>query len=333
MSRPTIALAMMDGLLAHAFDPEHLARLEQAGELLDPIPMSRFDDDRAAALLGRAEVLVGHWGCPTLTDEVMAAAPRLRLFAYAAGTVKWQVTDAVWRQGVVVTSAAVANAVPVAEYAAGAILLAGKGVFLFAAKERQPDARVPLDPFRIGNFRRRVGLVGASFVGRQVVELLGPTDLDLAIADPYLSEEDAAALGVRRMELDELCAWCDILSLHAPDIPATRHMIGATQLAALHDGVTIVNTARGGLVDHEAMRSELRAGRLAAVLDVTDPEPLPADDELRTLPNVLLTPHVAGAVNSELWRLADLAVVEVERYAAGLPPLHPVHEADLERLA
>ena len=81
------------------------------------------------------------------------------------------------------------------------------------------------------------------------------------------------------------------------------------------------------------MRSELREGRLAAVLDVTDPEPLAADDELRSLPNVLVTPHVAGAVNGELRRLADLAVGEVERYAAGLPPLHPVLEADLERLA
>jgi phosphoglycerate dehydrogenase-like enzyme len=333
VSRPTIALAMMDGLLSHAFEPEHLERLDQVGELLDPLPMSRFDDDRATALLGQTEVLVGHWGCPTLTDEVMEKAQGLRLFAYAAGTVKWQVTDAVWHRGVTVTSAAVANAVPVAEYAAGAILLAGKGVFLFAAKERQPDARVPLDPFRVGNFRCRVGLVGASFVGRKVVELLRPTDLDLAVADPYLSEEDAAALGVRRMELDQLCGWCDILSLHAPDIPSTRHMFGAVQLAALHDGVTIINTARGALIDHEAMRSELREGRLAAVLDVTDPEPLPADDELRTLPNVLVTPHVAGAVNGELWRLADLAVVEVERFAAGLPPLYPVHEADLERLA
>lgn len=333
MSRPTIALAMMDGLLAHAFDPEHLDRLRQAGELLDPVPMTRFDDERATELLAGAEVLVGHWGCPTLTDEVMAMAPKLRLFAYAAGTVKWQVTDAVWRRGVAVTSAAVANAVPVAEYATGAILLAGKGVFLFAARERQPDARVPLDPFTVGNYHRRVGLVGASFVGRKVVELLRSTDLDLAIADPYLSEQDAEDLGVRRMGLDELCAWCDILSLHAPDIPSTRQMIGAAQLAALHDGVTIVNTARGGLIDHGAMRAELRAGRLAAVLDVTDPEPLGPDDELRTLPNVLVTPHVAGAVNGELRRLADLAVVEVERYAAGLPPRYPVHEADLERLA
>ena len=166
-----------------------------------------------------------------------------------------------------------------------------------------------------------------------MVELLRSTDLDLAIADPYLSEQDAEDLGVRRMGLDELCAWCDILSLHAPDIPSTRQMIGAAQLAALHDGVTIVNTARGGLIDHGAMRAELRAGRLAAVLDVTDPEPLGPDDELRTLPNVLVTPHVAGAVNGELRRLADLAVVEVERYAAGLPPRYPVHEADLERLA
>jgi phosphoglycerate dehydrogenase-like enzyme len=324
---------MMDGLVAHAFEPVHLERLAQVGTLLDPVPMSRFDDERALELLAAAEVLVGHWGCPTLTEEVVAAAPRLRLFAYAAGTVKWQVTGAVWRAGVTVTSAAAANAVPVAEYAAGAILLAGKGVFLFAARERDRDASVPLDRRTVGNYRSRVGLVGASFVGRRVVELLGPTDIELAISDPYLGEQDAAALGVRRMGLDELCAWCDVLSLHAPDVASTRHMVGAEQLAALHDGVTVINTARGALIDHVALRAELRSGRLAAVLDVSEPEPLPADDELRSLPNVLLTPHVAGALNGELWRLAELAVHEVERLAHGLAPLHPVVEADLERLA
>ena len=92
-----------------------------------------------------AEVLVGHWGCPTLTAEVLDRAPRLRLFAYGAGTVKWQVTDAVFERGIVVTSAAAANAVPVAEYAVAAILLANKGVFVVREQQRDPDARVTLD--------------------------------------------------------------------------------------------------------------------------------------------------------------------------------------------
>jgi phosphoglycerate dehydrogenase-like enzyme len=274
--RPAIVLAMLEGLAGHAFTPEHLDRLRAVGDLLDDAPLEDFSTERARELLGRARILVGHWGCPTLTAEVLSAAPHLELFAYAAGTVKWQVTD-------------------------------------------------------VG---KRVGLVGASHVGRLVIERLAPYDLSLAVYDPYLSAADAAALGVELVaDLDELCAGVDVLSLHAPDVEATKGMIGARQLSLLRDGATFINTARPALVDTRALEAELRSGRIAAILDVTDPEPLPVDHELLRLPNVFVTPHVAGAAGTELTRLADLAVEEVERHVAGLPPRYPVTAADLDRIA
>lgn len=332
--RPTILLAMMPGLLDYAFTADQRARLDAVGGVLHGgEPVDDLSTPEALEMLARTDVLVGHWGCPTLTEEVMAAAPRLRLFAYAAGTVKWQVTDAVWARDVRVTSAAAANAVPVAEYTVAAILFANKGVFSFAARERDPDAKVPIDPTRIGNVGRRVGLVGASHVGRIVIELLRPYDLEIAVADPYLSEEDARALGVARMELDDLCAWAELLSLHAPEVEATKGMIGAAQLAALPDGATLVNTARGGLIDEDALIAELSTGRISAVLDVTAVEPTPADSPLRALPNVFLTPHVAGAAGTEMVRLAELAVEEVERWVAGEPARYPVVAADMDRIA
>jgi phosphoglycerate dehydrogenase-like enzyme len=333
-ARPTIALAMLDGLLEHAFSADHLDRLRSVGDLLDERPLTDFADDRSARLLAQADVLVGHWGCPTLTAEAVRRAPRLRLFAYAAGTVKWQVTDAVWEREVVVTSAAAANAVPVAEYTLAMVLLAGKGVLLAREAQRDPDVRVPLDPMRIGNAGKRIGLVGASHVGRLVIELLAPHDLQVAVYDPYLTSEDAERLGVHLVEdLDELCAGVDVLSIHAPDVEATRGMIGAEQLARLPDGATLINTARPALVDTAALEAELRSGRIAAVLDVTDPEPMPPGHPLLSLPNVFVTPHVAGAAGNELVRLAELAVTEVERFAAGHPPLYPVTAADLDRIA
>jgi phosphoglycerate dehydrogenase-like enzyme len=334
VSRPAIAFAMLDGLVAHAFTPEQRARLETVGQVVDPVPLASFDDDRARAVLAETEVLVGHWGCPTLTAAALEAAPRLRLFAYAAGTVKWQVTDAVWARDLIVTSAAAANAVPVAEYTVAMILLANKGVLLSRELQRDPTIRVPLDGATIGNHGRRVGLVGASFVGRRVIELLRPYDLVVAVYDPYLSDEEANALGVEKVdELGELCASVDVLSLHAPDIEATRSMIGAPQLAALRDGATFLNTARPALVDTAALEAELASGRISAILDVTDPEPLPAGHPLLALPNVFVTPHVAGAAGNELYRLGELAVREVERFARGEPPLHPVRAADLDRIA
>ena len=334
MARPGIVLAMLDGMVEHLFTPAQLARLDAVGRILDPAPLARWDDPRADALLADAEILVGHWGCPTLTEAVMRRAPRLRLFAYAAGTVKWQVTDAVWARDVVVTSAAAANAVPVAEYAVAAILLANKGVFLVRERLRDADARVPLDLTRVGNCGTRVGIVGASFVGRLVIERLRATDLVVLVYDPYLSAGEATALGVEKVDdLDDLCATVDLLSIHAPDIPATRGMISAAQLARLHDGVTVINTARPALVDQEALIAKLTAGRLAAVLDVTDPDPLPAGHSLLTLPNAFITPHVAGAMGNELRRLSELAVVEVERFVAGDPPLHAVRAQDMDRIA
>jgi phosphoglycerate dehydrogenase-like enzyme len=334
MARPTIALAMMDGLVDVAFTPAQLARLGVAGEIVDPVPLASFDDERAPSVLANAEILVGHWGCPALTAEVLRAAPHLRLFAYAAGTVKWQVTDDVWSRDILVTSAAAANAVPVAEFSVAMILLANKGVLLFRELLRDPGIRVPLDHMAIGNYGCRVGLVGASFVGRKVIELLTPYDLELAVYDPFLPADEAARLGVEKVDdLDALCASVDVLSLHAPDVEATRGMIGAAQLAALRDGATFVNTARPALVDTAALEAELLAGRIAAILDVTDPDPLPAGHPLLGLPHVFVTPHIAGALGNELHRLAELAVQEVERFTQGQPPLHPVQRADLDRIA
>ncbi|MGZ4794825.1 MAG: hydroxyacid dehydrogenase [Acidimicrobiia bacterium] len=332
--RPGIVFGMLDGMLEHLVTRRQLERLEAVGRILDRRPLAAWDDPRADDLLAEAEVLFGHWGCPTLTAEVLDRAPRLRLFAYAAGTVKWQVTDAVFARGIVVTSAAAANAVPVAEYTIAAILLANKGVFLVRERQRDPAVAVTLDLARVGNRGTRVGIVGASFVGRLVIEGLRATDLELAVYDPFLSTTDAGALGVEKVDdLDELCGSVRLLSIHAPDIPPTRGMIGARQLALLPDGATVVNTARPALVDQDALVAELTSGRLAAVLDVTDPDPLPAGHPLLALPNAFVTPHVAGAMGNELARLSELAVTEVERHVAGAPPLHPVVAADLDRIA
>jgi phosphoglycerate dehydrogenase-like enzyme len=166
-----------------------------------------------------------------------------------------------------------------------------------------------------------------------VIELLRPYDLEVALFDPFVDAEGAAALGATALGLDELCATSDVVSIHAPDLPETRGMIGARQLAAMRDGATLVNTARGRLVDHAALEAELVAGRLMAVLDVMHPEPLPPDSPLWQLPNVFLTPHLAGAQGRELARLTDLAIDQIERFVRGEPLTEEVREEDLSRMA
>ncbi len=335
MSRPriNIAVSMMDGLGDAAFSAAHWERLTEIGTVLNLQPLTALDDDRAAEVLATADVLLGHWGCPTLTEDVLRRAPKLKLFAYAAGTIKWQVTDGVWERNIVVTSAAAANAVPVAEYTVAMIVLANKGVLLFRERLQNPDANVRF-PRSIGNAAKRVGIIGASFVGRSVIELLAAYALDVVVYDPFLGDSEANELGVSiESDLNRLCATCDVVSLHAPDIPATRDMLGGDQFAAMRDGTVFINTARPALVDQDALLAELQSGRISAILDVTTPEPLPVDHPLLALPNVFVTPHIAGSIGTELSRMADLAITEIERFTTGLPPLHPVHRADLDRIA
>ncbi|MFC1430185.1 hydroxyacid dehydrogenase [Streptacidiphilus sp. N1-3] len=332
--RPRTMLAMSPELLPRILGTAAADRLALVADLV-PGVFDDFGTRRARQALAETEVLLSFWGCPPVDRAVLAAAPRLRAVVHAAGSVKYIVTPECRLRGIAVSSAAWANALPVAEYTVAAVLMSNKRLLQISADFRRVRH---LDDWHhryadVGNYRRTVGLVGASRIGRRVIELLRPYDLDLVVYDPYLGRAEAEALGVRRLGLDELCAVSDVLSLHAPALDETRGMIDRRRLALLPDGATVINTARGSLIDTEALVDELSAGRLHAVLDVTEPELLPADSPLYALPNVLLTPHVAGSVGGELHRMADSAVAELARYAAGQPFQHPVLLEEWDRTA
>lgn len=334
-TRPTAALAMAPLLTADLLGEAQRDRLAGLCDVPDPEPLTRLDDERAGALLPRVEVLLTGWGCPPLDAAALARAPALRGVFHAAGTVRPIVTDAVWERGLLVCSAAAANAVPVAEFTLAAILFANKRVFQLQRRyrERRGWGLWSRELPGLGNLDKRVGIVGASRIGRRVIELLRPFDFEVALHDPYVDPAGAAALGVAPMELDALLAWADVVSLHAPLLPDTRGMLDARRLALLSDGATLVNTARGALVDPQALEKELVSGRIAAVIDTSEPEVLPADSPLYELENVFLTPHVAGAQGTETRRMADLALDEIERYARGEPLQHGVRREDMERIA
>jgi phosphoglycerate dehydrogenase-like enzyme len=333
--RPTAVLAMAPALTSELFSPAQRERLCALCEVPDPEPLTRFDDARAARLLPRAEILLTGWGCPRIDAAMLARAPRLRAVVHAAGTVKGHVDVAAWARGVRVASAAAANAVPVAEYTLAAILFAGKRVFRLQRLYREVRAlRLwPREVPPLGNLGRTVGIVGASRVGRLVLERLRSFDFQLLVSDPLLDAAEARALGADPVALDELLRRSDVVTLHAPLLPETRGLLDRRRLALLRDGAVLVNTARGALVDAEALRDELVSGRIDAVIDTTEPEVLPADSPLYDLANVFLTPHVAGAMGNETQRLAELALDEIERLVRGAPLAHEVRLEDLGRIA
>jgi phosphoglycerate dehydrogenase-like enzyme len=332
--RPRALFALRARNLPRIFPDEVMARLTTAVDIDPALVAERFDDPRVRKALGGTEILITGWGCPPIDAAVLEAAPGLRAVLHAAGSVKGIITPECWEREVVVSSAAGANALPVAEYTLGMIMLLGKDVF--AARERY-RARPVLDAIDIipgvGNFGRRIGIIGASRIGRRLIELLRPFDFAVSLTDPYVDAAEAAALGVDLVALDELLMTSDIVSIHAPATPETRHLVGRRELALMRDGSALVNTARGSLLDTDALVDELRTGRLQAVLDVTDPEPLPADSPLLGLPNAYITPHLAGSQGNEVRRLGLVVADELERLRAGLPLAHPVDRAALDRAA
>lgn len=324
-----------DDLLAQLFPASALADLEGTAQLLSPHVLTEFASPEAKRVLRETDVLVTGWGCPLIDASVLASAPNLRLVAHDAGTVKGHVSPAVWERGVQVTTAAQANAGPVADYTLAFILLAGKRAFAAAKQLRleQEDFRKSHLPTDVGNYGTTIGIIGASRVGRLVLERLRPFKYNVLLATPELTPQQATQLGATLVPLDELMSRSAVVSLHAPVLKATRGMIGAVQLEAMPDGATFINTARGTLVDHDALRAQTISGRISAILDVTDPEPLLAGDALYTLPNVILTPHIAGSMGNELSEMGEYAVREVKRFAAGERLAYPVTITDLEMAA
>ncbi|WP_020521875.1 hydroxyacid dehydrogenase [Catelliglobosispora koreensis] len=333
-SRPSAAFALSVGRLFPDLFPEEVhKRINNVAEVA-PVLLTEFDSEQAREVLAHTEILLTGWGCPRLSETVLLNAPRLKAVIHAAGTVKHHITPAVFERGILVSSAADANAQPVAEYTVAMLVLGLKRAFRYAneyAAGQPKHAHELGDP--VGLTGTTVGVIGASRIGRIVIRMLQAYDVRVLVHDPYVSAAEITALGAEPCDLDILCASSHAVSVHAPELPETRHMVNEERLALMRDGTLLVNTARGSLVDTAALARHCATGRLDAVLDVTEPEPLPAGHPLLGLPNVIVTPHLAGSRGRELRLLGAFAAAELERYAAGLPLRGLVAQADLHRIA
>ncbi|MCS7484072.1 hydroxyacid dehydrogenase [Umezawaea endophytica] len=310
------------------------ATLRALGEVCDLVSTEALHDFTTAhAVLAEVEVLVTGWGCPPLTAAVLAEAPRLRAVVHTGGSVRDLVTPACWDRGVVVSSAAAANALPVAEYTLAMILLTGKRV-LERARHHRLERRADdwlRTPKTIGNHGRTIGVLSASMIGRRVVDLLRPFDFHVLLHDPFVTE--GAVPGVELVGLRELFTRSDLVSVHTPLLPETRGLVSRELIAAMPPDAVLLNTARGAVVDQDALTEAVRDKRIRAVLDVTDPEVLPPDHPLWDLDDVLITPHLAGSQGNEWRRLADTAVAEVGRWGRGEEFAHPVRRELFGQLA
>ncbi|HEX8341317.1 MAG TPA: hydroxyacid dehydrogenase [Tepidisphaeraceae bacterium] len=329
-SKPVIGLAITADMCRRMFRIEDLDRLHSFATVRGPLPTGAQPDDYRKILADAQGVLTG-WGTHRLTQPLLADAPRLKLIAHSAGSVKGLFDESVYDRGIRVTTAASANAVSVAQYTVGMMISILKQIPWIGPAYARGDA----DEVR----RRRaairelmdmpVGIVAASRVGREVIQILRSYPrLTIKCYDPYLTPAEAAELGVELCTLQDVCR-CDVVSIHAPNIPETHRMFGTRALALLPDHAVLINTARGALIDEEALVGELKRRPLYACLDVTDPEPLRPDSPLRTAPNVILTPHIAGAIQQACKDMGALAIDEIARFFGGEKLRHEVTRAML----
>jgi phosphoglycerate dehydrogenase-like enzyme len=316
--------------LAQVFDRARRARIEELTDLRPGVIGSRDFDERAPDLQD-LEVVFATWGAPTLRSDQVARLPALRAFFYAAGTVQ-SFARPYLERGVRVASAWTANAQPVAEFALAQIILSAKGYF---RNVRDYAGERGGRPFvGRGSYGETVALLGAGAVARRLIALLSHLDLRVVVYDPYLSEEAARTVGVRRVSLEEAFEQGYVVSNHVPNLPSTTGMIGAPLLGRMRENATFINTGRGAsVVEADLIRVMRERPDLTALLDVTWPEPPPADSLLFDLPNVRLSSHIAGSKGDEVTRMADMVIEELIRWQKGEPLQHEVTLEMLERMA
>lgn len=334
--RPKLLFALKSELHGRMFSARDLARIEAFCEIINPQPPEAPDPEWLEARIEPASIVVTSWGSPRISQEVLERAPDLKLIAHAGGSVKPFVCDSVWERNIRVTSAAAAIGFGVAEYCLGLMLTASKRAHWLARStsegfwlEKQSDFG---GWFEI--YQQPVGVIGAGHVGRHLIRLLKNFACDVFVYDPYLPDDEAERLGVRLApDLDAIFSQCRVISLNAPTTEATIGMIHGSHFAQLKPGSLFINTARAALVREDEFIAELEKGRFVACVDVTDPEPPPQNHPYRRLPNVMLTPHIAGAVAENQLRIGTFVADEIERFVQNAPPAYGVTRADLQRMA
>jgi phosphoglycerate dehydrogenase-like enzyme len=330
--RPRAAFLLDPATAAAIYSPEEMRQLAELLELSPGfIAANRWRDHRET--LAACEIILSGWGAPRFDRELLEAMPELRAVFYAGGTVKAVAGDEFWERGVVLSTCSSANAVPVAEFTVAQIVLLLKDTYRFAATMRERRGWVDWWPVA-GAFGSTVGLVSLSTIGRLVARKLRAFEVSVVAFDPVAKPALFKQLGVRPVSLPELFKISNVVSVHAPLLPETTGLIGHALLKSMRRGAAFLNTARGAIVDQQALTRVLEERPdLFAMLDVTWPKPPPPDSRLYDLPNVVITPHIAGSMSSECRRMGRLAIGELRRYLNREKLRHRITKDMLGRMA
>lgn len=301
---------------------------EVIGELLTADSILEHSD-----LLAQADFIFSGWGCAELNEAFLDKAKNLKAVFYGAGSIRGIVTPEFWKRGIVITSSWVANAVPVTEFALAEILFSLKQGWRYALGMKRTGKYMERMECA-GAYHSTVALISLGMIGRNLARRLKTFDINVIAYDPFVSAEDARELGVELVSLEEAFRRADVVSVHTPWLKETENMIGGKHIYSMKKNAILINTSRGAIINEPEMCQILSSRQdLTAVLDVTWPEPVPDDSPLLSLPNVVLTPHIAGSLDKECSRMGQYAIDECRRFINGEPLKYQVTEEMARRMA
>lgn len=261
------------------------------------------------------EVIFSGWGVPRMDRSFLDLFPNLKAVFHGAGSIKSFVSDTLWDRGIRVSSAAKCNAIPVAEYTLSQIIFCLKHGWQTALELREKKIYRERDDRIPGLVGSTVGILSLGHTGREVVKRTQRLDLNILAYDPFASEEDARRLGVKLCSLEDVFAQSHVVSCHTPLLPETTGLIRQSHFESMPSGASFINTARGAVVNEPELIAALEnRPDIFAVLDVTYPEPPAADSPLLSLPNAIVTPHIAGSLSRECRSMGEMMVQEFKRY-------------------
>jgi phosphoglycerate dehydrogenase-like enzyme len=317
------------------YDPKTVSELKLSTGIEEQI-YAKADILREPSRFSNVEFIFSTWGMPEFTeDEIKTCFPSLKCVFYGAGTVQ-SFARPFLKCGVKVFSAWAANAVPVAEMTVAQIILANKGYFLSSRLFGENGHRTARNAFKKcnGNYGETVGIIGAGMIGKLVIEMLKVYRLKVLVFDPFLPDETADALGVEKCELTELFERAFVVSNHLANNEQTKGMLCHDHFRRMRENAVFINTGRGAqVVEDDLVRALTERPDLTALLDVTYPEPPVEGHPFYTLPNCLLTPHIAGSAGDEVTRMGEYMLAECKTYLANGPCKYEVTEKMLETMA
>ncbi len=332
--QPKALFILGEGNFSKIYGPQEQADLESRFIF----PFKPQTSESVVALLPQCteiEYIFSGWGAPELNESFLKHFPKLKAFFYGAGSIKSFTPDYFWTRQIPIVSAWAANAVPVSEYTLSQILFSLKLGWHFAFAQKLE--KNPLHKSKLtvpGAYGSKVGLISMGMIGKLVRERLLPFSVEVLAYDPFLSPEKAKELKVTLVSLETLFKESDVISCHTPWLPETVKMLKKEHFAAMKQNTTFINTARGAVVDEDGLIHVLRQRPdIYALLDVTWPEPPVENSPLRTLPNVILTPHIAGSMDTECRRMGRTMIEEYDLFASGKPMRYQVTEKMSKTLA